>query len=114
MDIKIQSISDIITNSSTEVFVISTNKHAEVAKFIKDICDVFGVDMNEIMEFESITADQKGWDNLKYKKGDLVIESADDNSIPLPIMDMIETLRWANTPNVKNLNIRNIIRRHLG
>ena len=43
---KIQSISDIITNSSSEVFVITTDKHAEVAKFIKDICKVVGVDMD--------------------------------------------------------------------
>ena len=35
--IKIQSFSDIITNSSSEVFVISTDKHAEVAEFIKNV-----------------------------------------------------------------------------
>lgn len=52
---KIQSFSDIITNSSSEVFVISTDKHAEVAEFIKNVCDLFGVDMDEIMEFDSAT-----------------------------------------------------------
>ena len=48
--IKIQSISDIITNSSSEVFVIETDKHSQVADFIKSVCDLFGIDMDEIME----------------------------------------------------------------
>lgn len=42
--IKIQSISDIITNSSSEVFVIETDKHSQVADFIKSVCDLFGID----------------------------------------------------------------------
>ena len=50
----IQSISDIITNSSSKVFIIDSNKHQLVAKLIKEICEVFGYDMNKIMEFESV------------------------------------------------------------
>ena len=112
----IQSISDIITNSSSEVFVVSTDKHAEVAEFIKNICDIFGVNMNEIMEFDSATENGyiKGWD-IKYKKGDLIIESTDDNTIPGIIMNIIEELSWSNhLPNLKPLNIKNVNRYHLG
>ena len=90
----IQSISDIITNSSSEVFVVSTDKHAEVAEFIKNICDIFGVDMDEIMEFDSATKNGyiKGWD-IKFKKGDLIMENLtelDNNSyLSILITDVI-------------------------
>lgn len=114
--IKIQSISDIITNSSSEVFVITTDKHAEVAKFISDVCDVFGVTMDEIMEFDSSTTNHiDTYSGVKVSKGDLVIYSTEDNSIPCVIMDMIERLDWAShLPNVKPLNIKRVHRAHLG
>ena len=113
--VKIQSISDIITNSSSEVFVITTDKHAEVAEFIKNICDVFGVDMDEIMEFDSATENGRVGYNLKHKKGDLIIYSTEDNSIPEVIMNIIEDLDWnSGLPNVKPLNIKNVTRQHLG
>ena len=112
--VKIQSISDIITNSSSEVFVITTDKHAEVAKFISDICDVFGVDMDEIMEFESATENGRVGYDLKHKKGDLIIYSTGDNTIPGAIMEIIEELDWCYTPKVEALNIKNVIRQHLG
>ena len=113
--VKIQSISDIITNSSSEVFVITTDKHAEVAEFIKNICDVFGVNMDEIMEFDSATENGKVGYNLKHKKGDLIIYSTNDNSIPDVIMNIIEDLDWNSyLPNVKSLNIKNVTRQHLG
>lgn len=113
---KIQSISDIITNSSSEVFVITTDKHAEVAKFIKDICDVFGVDMDEILEFDSATTNHRdSYTGVKVSKGDLIVYSTGDNSIPAIIADMIESLDWADyLPNVKPLNIKRVYREHLG
>ena len=112
----IQSISDIITNSSSEVFVITTDKHAEVAKFIKDICKVFGVDMDEIMEFDSVTTNHKDpYIEIKVSKRDLLIYSTEDNSIPGVIMDIIESLDWdSHLPNVKPLNIKRVYRKHLG
>lgn len=110
----IQSISDIITNSSSEVFVISTNKHAEVASFIKDICNVFGVDMDDIMEFESATKNGRVGYDLKHKAGDLIIYSTGDNTIPGVIINLIEELDWCYTPKVEALNIKNVIRQHLG
>lgn len=111
----IQSISDIITNSSSEVFVISTDKHAEVAKFIKDICNVFGVDMDAIMEFKSATENGRVGYNSKHKKGDLIISSTGDNTIPGIIMKIIEELDWhSHLPNIKPLDITNVTREHLG
>ena len=112
----IQSISDVITNSSSEVFVITTDKHAEVAKFIEDVCKVFGVDMDDIMEFESSTTNHKdSYTGVKVSKGDLIIYSNGDNSIPGVIMDIIESLDWNNhLPNIKPLNIKRVYREHLG
>ena len=113
--IKIQSISDIITNSSSEVFVISTNKHAEVAAFIRDICNSFGVNMDTIMKFDSATKNERVGYNLKCKKGDLVIYSIGDNTIPSIIMNIIEELDYNSyLPNIKPLNIKNVTREHLG
>lgn len=113
--IKIQSISDIITNSSSEVFVIETNKHAEVAKFIEDVCNIFGVNMHSIMEFDSATKNCRVGYDLKCKKGDLVIHSIDDNSIPSVIMNIIEELDWnSHLPEIKKLNIKHVDRQHLG
>ena len=54
---KIQSISDIITNSSSEVFIIDTKQHDKIAEFLKDLCEVCGVDFYDTMEIESITRD---------------------------------------------------------
>ena len=114
--IKIQSFSDIITNSSSEVFIISTDKHAEVAEFLKNVCDLFGLDMDEIMEFESATRNGRDeYSDTKYKKGDLIIRSIDDNSIPGIIMDIISNLDWYDyLPKIKELNIKNVTREHLG
>ena len=109
--IKIQSFSDIITNSSSEVFVISTDKHAEVAEFIKNVCDLFGVDM----EFDSATENGRVGYNSKHKKGDLIIYSTGDNTIPGVIMQIIEDLDWYSyLPNIEPLNIKNVTREHLG
>lgn len=114
--IKIQSISDIITNSSSEVFIIDTNKHAEVSKFIEDICNIFGVNVNDIIEFESATKDGGiyGWD-AKYKKGNLLVWSKGENSIPFPILDLITNLIWADhLPAIEKMNIKTIDKIHLG
>lgn len=111
----IQSISDIITNSSSEVFIIDSNKHQLISQFLKEICELFGYDVNEIMEFESVTKDGKieGWD-IKYKKGNLLIHSSGENSIPSIIMTLIEELEWDYSEKVKAMNIKEIRRKHLG
>ena len=111
----IQSISDIITNSSSEVFIIDSNKHQLISQFLKEICELFGYDVNEIMEFESVTKDGKieGWD-IKYKKGNLLIHSSGENSIPSIIMTLIEELEWDYSEKVKAMNIKEVRRKHLG
>lgn len=53
----IQSFSDIITNSSSEVFVIESNDHEKIKTFLADICEVFGWDVNDLMHFESVEED---------------------------------------------------------
>ena len=113
---KIQSFSDIITNSSTEVFVITTNKHAEVSEFIKEVCDLLGIDMNEIISFKSSTHTGEDPDGAgKVKKGDLIIYGSYDNSIPDIIMDLIANLDYDSwIPRIESLNIKNVTRRHLG
>ena len=50
----IQSFSDIITNSSSEVFVIESKDHEKIKTFLADVCEVFGWDVNDLMTFESV------------------------------------------------------------
>lgn len=50
---KIQSMSDIITNSSSEVFIVSTDNHEKVINFINDVCEVCGWNTYDLMHFES-------------------------------------------------------------
>ena len=40
----IQSFSDIITNSSSEVFVIESKDHEKIKTFLADVCELFGWD----------------------------------------------------------------------
>lgn len=110
---KIQSISDIITNSSSEVFIIDTNRHDKIADFLKDLCEICGVDFYDAMEFKSITKDGEYY-GYKCKKGNLVITSVSDNSIPFAIMDFIENIRWSYLPALEDVEIKNIQRHHLG
>lgn len=110
----IQSFSDIITNSSSEVFVIESDDHEKIKTFLTDVCEVFGWDINDLMTFESVEEDGKveGWDSI-YKTGDLLIWSNGDNSIPSVIMDIISEMRWG-IPALKDIIIYNITREHLG
>lgn len=113
---KIQSISDIITNSSSEVFIINTDDHEKVINFINDVCEVCGWNTHDLMYFES--ADQNGsiedWTNTDYKKGNLLIYSASDNTIPYCIMEIIEDLPYLNAPALNGAKVTEVIRRHLG
>ena len=88
----IQSFSDIITNSSSEVF---------------------GWDVNDLMTFESVEKDGKveGWDST-YKAGNLLIWSNGDNSIPSSIMDIISEMEWG-IPALEDIVIFDITREHL-
>ena len=113
--IKIQSMSDIITNSSSEVFIIDAENHDTLIEFISDVCNVFGWDVNDLMTFESPAQDGEisGW-NIKYKADSLVIWSQGDNSIPSSIMTLIEELPWTNAPALSSINVKSVDRHHLG
>ena len=41
-----------------------------------EVCDILGYDINTIMYFTSTNEDGNiNWNNIKYKKGDLIIDS---------------------------------------
>lgn len=111
----IQSFSDIITNSSSEVFVVESKDHEKIKTFLADVCELFGWDINDLMTFEFVEKDGKveGWNSI-YKAGDLLIWSNGDNSIPSVIMDIIDGMYWSYIPALKDVTISNITREHLG
>lgn len=111
----IQSFSDIITNSSSEVFVIESKDHEKIKTFLADVCEVFGWDVNDLMTFESVEEDGEveGWDST-YKAGNLLIWSTDDNSIPSIIMEIISDMKWDYIPALKDVTISDVTREHLG
>ena len=113
--IKIQSISDIITNSSSEVFIIDTDKPEVIEQLLRDICEVCHWDIEEIMNFATANEDGKidGW-NIDYNAGNLIIRSVSDNTIPYFLMTLIEDLQWENIPALQDVNINSINRHHLG
>lgn len=113
---KIQSMSDIITNSSSEVFIVSTDNHEKVINFINDVCEVCGLNTDDLMHFESADRDGSvcGWSDTNYKKGDLLIHSTDENTIPYYIMEIIEELPYLNAPALNGAEVTNVKRRHLG
>lgn len=111
----IQSFSDIITNSSSEVFVIESKDHEKIKTFLADVCEVFGWDVNDLMTFESAEkdGDVEGWCST-YKAGDLLIWSTDDNSIPSIIIEIINDMKWDYIPALKDVTISDVTREHLG
>ena len=111
---KIQSFSDIITNSSSELFIIRNPKEEgeKITEFLLGIYELLGRDINDDMEIGPAGS----WDinqakdyGYTVKKGDLVIWSTSDNSIPYGIMDLIEGL-----PSLFNISYDSIERHHLG
>lgn len=96
---KIISISDVITNSSSEVFVIHSKPefqneiNEEIPEFLKQICEIANENINEMMEFDVSNETYIDPDWYYYvHKGDLVIYSTSDNTIPYWIMEIIECL----------------------
>ena len=98
---KVLSISDVITNSSSEVFVIHSKPefqdeiNREIPELLTSICELVGLDIDEVMEFDvsdksEINAD---W-SYHVAKNDLVIYSCGDNSIPYWLMEFIESLYY--------------------
>lgn len=110
-ELKIQSIADVITNSSSEIFVIQDPKNLEgtlesyggFLHSIKEYCNLFlekehveGCYMNhDSWEdcFEVSIANHKDYDHdygYGFNVGDLLVESVSDNTIPCEVMDYIE------------------------
>ena len=77
---KVISISDVITNSSSEVFIIhgkpefQEELNEEIPEFLEKLCELFGEDINDIMEFDvsDETYIDEGWYYYVHK-GDLLI-----------------------------------------
>lgn len=93
---KIISFSDVITNSSSEVFVIHAKPefqdeiNQEIPQFLRELCNLFDEDADEMMDFS--VSDETYIDESWYyyvHKNDLLIHSTGDNSIPGWLMDLI-------------------------
>ena len=113
----IQSVSDIITNSSSEVFIIDSDNNEKIMSFLQDVCEHLGYDISKIMSM--YIADYDGgvaWfdEEHRYKKGDLVINSTYDNSIPHIIWYLLDNLSWCKPPVIEDINIEDVTRIHLG
>lgn len=119
--IKVQSASDVITNSSSEIFIVSSNSEdrQELAKDIEEMLEVISkaVGYNNLKEILTIEVSNdsyldRGW-GYAVNKGDIIIRSADDNSIPGFIMEFLDyELQYC--PAMLNKGIYEIKRRHLG
>ena len=112
---KIQSFSDIITNSSSELFIIHSPKENgdKITEFLQGVYDLLGKDIDEDMYIEPVgTSEIHEVADYGYscKKGDLLIWSQKDNSIPSPIMDLIEGLPYL----IETIPWNSIERHHLG
>lgn len=93
-----QSASDIITNSSSEVFIARNlkSKNQEIIELIQNVAKAANLDLDEILEFEIASEDERIDSRIKCRKGDLLIWSADDNSIPYWLMKFISSLDYDN------------------
>jgi len=104
----IQSFSDIITNSSSEVFILDTKDHAGVAQFLSDICNLLNLNLGDLVDFESVTRDSSYYyKGPKIKKGNLLITEKYDNALPDVISAVIKSLGgWnPNIPEVKRVEV---------
>lgn len=104
---KILSISDVITNSSSEVFIIhgkpefQDELNEEIPELLKTLCDSIGLDINNMMYFNISNSSyiDEDWD-YPVENNDLIIHSQSDNTIPLWLMEFIEYLY--NFPKFQN------------
>ena len=100
---KILSISDVITNSSSEVFIIHAKPefqdeiNQEIPEFLKEVCDIFEEDIEDMLytEISDETYIDEEWYYYVHKN-DLLIHSNSDNTIPDWLMNIIDDLPWIN------------------
>lgn len=114
--IPIQSFSDLITNSSSEVFVISNNDNSiedTIRTILYKLCEATEQNLNDILTIHTSKYSYRDPDyEFLIKEGDILIESYNDNSIPSWIMDFIEYyLEGINSLEGK---IKCVKRHHLG
>lgn len=104
---KILSISDVITNSSSEVFIVhgkpefQDELNEEIPELLKMLCESIGLDIDDMMYFKVSDSSyiDEGWD-YPVEKNDLLIHSQSDNTIPSWLMEFIEYLY--NFPKFQN------------
>ena len=100
--ISIQSMSDIITNSSSEVFVIQGGSLTDaIVRIVKDVTELWCntannewlKEVSDILDVEVANDfyDDSDW-GYHYNKGDIVIYSTEDNSIPYDLMEALEDI----------------------
>ena len=98
--IKPHSVIDVITNSSTELFIINTTKTIEIIKeILQDLIDIDNKISGNSRTFEDIFDEPyiqntdsvvDGWD-IDIPSGSIVIYGAADNSIPFWMQEFLET-----------------------
>jgi hypothetical protein len=113
--INVQNVSDVITNSSSEIFICQSDNPEQTASLIEEVLtnvyenlkrardnagnntySYYGESLDDLMTIYVADNDytDDGW-GYSYKKGDIIIESQGDNSIPPIMMDFIyEFFAW--------------------
>lgn len=114
--LNIQSLSDIITNSSSEVFICSTNDNPDtLVQELQELIDNLAESLGYIEKIAYVEiAYESGYDkwyNYSWNKGDILIESTSDNTIPYAVIELLENLEYY--PKFEN-RITNVERHHLG
>ena len=99
---KVLSYSDVITNSSSEVFVLhpkpEVNREellSEITELLNTICELTGENPKETFYIDSSETSyiEDDW-GYNVEKGDIMINSVEDNSIPGWLMDFIEDIKY--------------------
>lgn len=119
--IHIQSVSDLITNSSSEVFICQVDTSdtealkSEIESLIDTLMEALGYVNDDyytgaVVEIADEDGVIEGW-NYKYKKGDILIWSREENSIPWNIIDILGDLDCL--PKFED-KVTDVERHHLG
>ena len=119
--IKIQNISDVITNSSSEIFICKSDNSEQTIELLEEVLtsvyenykkardhggfntySYYGESLSDILTIRIADDDYKdSWYGYNISKGDVIIESTSDNSIPIIIMDFIELFfKWDDVKRV--------------
>jgi len=98
--IKVHSFIDVITNSSSELFVVKDKKQTvetirEILSEIIEVCCPNIPPTEDIYEIEvcnkKVAKDYVSeWYDINISPGDIIIKSSCDNSIPYSIFEIIE------------------------